>query len=217
MLYSPPADTGLDIIFEDKDILVLNKPSGLLSVPGKAATHQDSLALRVQARYPEALITHRLDMETSGLILMARSSEVHRAMSILFQARKVHKTYVAVVDGIIKENAGSVDLPLICDWPNRPRQKIDYETGKASLTHYSVLDRDTSNQTTRVQLEPVTGRSHQLRVHMLTIGHAILGDQLYASVSVQKKSPRLLLHASGMTFHHPVTGDEINSQSAVPF
>jgi tRNA pseudouridine32 synthase/23S rRNA pseudouridine746 synthase len=217
MLYSPPADTGLDIIFEDKDILVLNKPSGLLSVPGKAATHRDSLALRVQARYPEALITHRLDMETSGLILMARSSEVHRAMSILFQARKVHKTYIAVVDGIIKENSGSVDLPLICDWPNRPRQKIDYETGKASLTHYSVLDRDTPNQNTRVQLEPVTGRSHQLRVHMLSIGHAILGDQLYTSVSVQKKSTRLLLHASGMTFHHPETGDEINLRSAVPF
>lgn len=217
MLYSPPADTGLDIIFEDQDILVLNKPSGLLSVPGKAATHRDSLALRVQARYPEALITHRLDMETSGLIVMARSSEVHRAMSILFQARKVHKTYVAVVDGIIKENAGSVDLPLICDWPNRPRQKIDHETGKASLTHYSVLDRDAANQTTRVQLQPVTGRSHQLRVHMLTIGHAILGDQLYASVSAREKSSRLLLHASGMTFHHPVTGDEIDLLSAVPF
>ncbi|TNF35478.1 MAG: RluA family pseudouridine synthase [Gammaproteobacteria bacterium] len=217
MTYSPPPDTGLDLIYEDEFLLVLNKPSGLLSVPGKGAAHQDSLATRVQMRFSDALIIHRLDMPTSGILLMARNQDVHRLLSKQFASRQIKKAYVAVVDGLIKEMSGSIDLPLICDWPNRPRQKVDYEIGKPSLTHYSVLAYDEVKNTTRVRLEPITGRSHQLRVHLQSIGHAILGDKLYASETVRNKADRLLLHASLISFMHPVTDEVLTMESAVPF
>ncbi len=215
--YIPPPDLGLAIIHEDEYLLVLNKPSGLLSVPGRGAEKQDSLAVRAQARYPDALIVHRLDMETSGLIVLARGKLMHRQLSLLFQERRVHKHYVAVVEGIIAVERGEVDHPLITDWPNRPRQKIDVEHGKAAHTRFQVLQRDRLNHTTRVELEPVTGRSHQLRVHMQSLGHAILGDRLYASAQAQAASERLLLHACRLAFQHPVTQQVVCFSSEAPF
>ena len=209
MDYSPPPDSGLDILFQDDYLLAINKPPGLLSVPGKGENKQDSMALRVQQRFPDALIVHRLDMATSGIMLMALNKDIHREMSISFQQREVSKSYIAVIDGLPEEDLGSVDLPIITDWPNRPRQKIDYDSGKASLTHYKVLDRNPVNQTTRVELIPETGRTHQLRVHMQAIGHAIVGDRLYAESTAQDKSDRLLLHAEKLAFNHPVSKDQI--------
>ncbi|MCW8854152.1 MAG: pseudouridine synthase [Gammaproteobacteria bacterium] len=209
MNYSPPPDTGLVVLFQDDYLLAVNKPSGLLSVPGKGEDKKDCMALRVQQRIPDALIVHRLDMATSGIMLMALNKDIHRELSISFQDRMVSKSYIAIIDGLPEEDLGSVDLPMITDWPNRPRQKIDYDSGKASLTHYKVLDRNPANQTTRVELIPETGRTHQLRVHMQAIGHAIVGDRLYAESSVQEKSDRLLLHARQLVFNHPVSKDPI--------
>jgi tRNA pseudouridine32 synthase / 23S rRNA pseudouridine746 synthase len=198
-------------------MIVVNKPSGLLSVPGRGDDKHDCMASRVQADFADALIVHRLDMETSGLLVFARGPAAHRALSEAFQNRRVGKQYIAVVDGRLEASSGEVDLPLICDWPNRPLQKVDHEIGKPSLTRYAMLDHDTATNATRVALEPVTGRSHQLRVHMLSLGHAILGDMLYASESVQKKASRLLLHASVLSLPHPVSGKKITFNSAANF
>ena len=217
MHYSPPPDTGLDILFQDQHILVVNKPADLLSVPGKTSELKDCLVTRVQNRFPDALIVHRLDMATSGIMVLALNKNMHRQLSILFQDRLVNKTYTAIVDGQITNESGEVDLPLITDWPNRPKQKVDYETGKPSLTHYKVLDYDIQTDSSRVELKPVTGRSHQLRVHMLSLGHAILGDRLYASPAIVCKSDRLLLHASELSFSHPSSGKKMHFVSKVPF
>ena len=217
MIYTPPADTGLDILFHDEYLLIVNKPSGLLSVPGKGDDKQDCMALRVQNQFADALTVHRLDMATSGIMLMALGKDMHRQLSILFQNREVDKTYVAVLDGLLEEDLGSVDLPLITDWPNRPRQIVDYQSGKTSLTHYKVLQRDQKNQTTRVELIPETGRTHQLRVHMQAIGHVIVGDRLYAEPSAQAKSDRLLLHATQLAFKHPASDETITIISEPSF
>lgn len=215
--YTPPPDSGLEIIHADEFLLVLNKPSGLLSVPGRGADKQDSLAVRAQTRYPDALIVHRLDMETSGLIVLARGKEMHRLLSLRFQERRVHKRYLAVVEGIVAAEHGAIDLPLLADWPNRPRQKIDFEHGKAAYTRFRVLQRDYAKRTSHVELEPVTGRSHQLRVHMQSLGHAILGDRLYASPQAMDVSERLLLHACLLAFTHPATQQAMRFSSAAPF
>jgi tRNA pseudouridine32 synthase/23S rRNA pseudouridine746 synthase len=215
--YNPPADLGLEIVYRDGSLLVLNKPSGLLCVPGRGEHKRDSLATRVQARFPEALTVHRLDMTTSGLVVMARNSDVHRQMGRLFERREVEKVYVAVVEGRLEHAEGEIDLPLITDWPNRPRQKVDHELGKPSRTLYRVLGYDPSTDATRVELRPQTGRSHQLRVHMLAIGHPILGDELYANASARQKASRLLLHAVFLGFVHPVTGEPVCFTSDVPF
>jgi tRNA pseudouridine32 synthase/23S rRNA pseudouridine746 synthase len=215
--YTPLPHTGLDILHQDDALLVLNKPSGLLSVPGRGPDRQDCLTLRVQAEYPQAMNVHRLDMETSGIMVMARSRSVHRQLSRLFQAREVHKHYIAVVDGRVEQSAGEIDLPLIADWPNRPRQKVDYDNGKPSRTRFNVMHHDARENTTRVDLAPETGRTHQLRVHLQTLGHAILGDKLYACKAVQEKADRLLLHASSLSFMHPVTGECLCFVSEVPF
>lgn len=201
--YNPPADTGLDVIYVDDALIVLNKPSGLLSVPGRGSDKQDSLLTRVRASYPDAECVHRLDMDTSGLMVMARGKASQRHLSLSFQARRVDKKYVAVVEGRISSSSGEIDLPLICDWPNRPRQKVDLAAGKASRTRFSVLRYNPDEQSTRVELEPETGRSHQLRVHMQSLGHSILGDPLYASVKTRKRAARLLLHATALGFPHP--------------
>jgi tRNA pseudouridine32 synthase/23S rRNA pseudouridine746 synthase len=198
--YSPPPHRGLAIVHEEENFLVLDKPSGLLSVPGRGEDKQDCLASRVQAEYPDALIVHRLDMETSGLLVMARGEEAHRRLSRLFRERQVDKHYIAVVAGRMEAMEGEVDLPLITDWPNRPRQKVDFDIGKPSLTRFRVLGY--AGETTRVELEPVTGRSHQLRVHMQSLDHPILGDPLYGSAGT-----RLLLHATRIAFPHPFTGE----------
>ena len=215
--YRPPPHTGLDILFQDQSLLVLNKPSGLLSVPGRGPDKQDSLAWRVQQEYPDALTVHRLDMETSGLVVMAKNTQIHRQMSLLFQEREVHKQYIAVVDGVIEQMDGKIDLPLITDWPNRPKQKIDHDKGKPSVTHYKVIALDQRQSTTRVELQPVTGRTHQLRVHMQSMGHAILGDRLYASERVLSKANRLLLHACTLAFRHPLTHESLHFTSDDPF
>ena len=218
-------ESGFDLIFEDSALLVFNKPSGLLSVPGKGPEKADCLRTRVQQIYPEALTVHRLDMSTSGILLMARSAELHRHLSIAFANREVEKRYVAVVEGQVVGNSPDtavdvwqlIDKPIATDWVNRPLQKIDASEGKASQTRYRVLSYDATHDTTRLELAPVTGRTHQLRVHLQSIGHSILGDHLYASPEVQAKSARLLLHASELHLAHPVTGKPLAFQCVCPF
>ncbi|CAG0907472.1 unnamed protein product, partial [Cyprideis torosa] len=203
--YIAPPDNGLDIVYLDAALLVVNKPAGLLSVPGRGEDKQDCLLSRVQREYPEALSVHRLDMSTSGLMILARSKEQERALSIQFQQRKVYKRYIAVVTGQPEPDSGEIDLPLITDWPNRPRQKVDHDIGKPSQTRYRVLEFDAAHNCSRVELAPITGRSHQLRVHMMALGHAILGDELYATPEAYAQADRLLLHAQALRFAHPVT------------
>jgi len=207
--HKPPADTGLDIRYLDDDLVILNKPSGLLSVPGRGDERRDSLAIRVQREFPQALVIHRLDMSTSGLMMMALGSKAQSVMGRLFQQRQVEKHYVAVVAGRVAQVRGEVALPLITDWPNRPRQKVDHETGKPALTRYQVLDHDPQSDISRILLQPHTGRSHQLRVHMMAIGHPILGDELYAPAGWRDAAPRLLLHAQHLAFVHPITGQPL--------
>jgi len=215
--YAPPEDNGLDILYQDEHLMVLNKPAGLLSVPGRDVDKQDCQIYRVQREFPTARIVHRLDMATSGAMVIALNEEIHRSLSILFEKRQVAKKYVAVVTGIIKNQQGLIDLPLITDWPNRPKQIIDHERGKPSLTQFKVLDYDRVKNTTRVELIPETGRTHQIRVHLQSMGHAILGDRLYASDEVRDNSPRLLLHSTLLSFKHPVSDQVVVVHSAVPF
>lgn len=203
------------VVFADAAIVVADKPAGLLAVPGRGDAKQDCLWRRVQASAPEALVVHRLDQATSGLMLFARGEAAQRALSRAFAARAVRKTYVAVVAGEMPADAGTVDLPLAADWPNRPRQVVDHAHGRASLTRWRVLARGAG--TTRVELEPVTGRSHQLRVHLGALGHPIVGDALYAPPAVAAQSPRLLLHATALAFAHPRTGEAVAFTSAPPF
>jgi tRNA pseudouridine32 synthase/23S rRNA pseudouridine746 synthase len=205
--YAPPPDTGLPLVFEDEHLLVLNKPGGLLSVPGRGEQMHDCLAHRVQARCPEAQIVHRLDMDTSGLIVMAKGPDMQKALSLLFALRQVHKRYVAEVSGLIEPDEGEVNLPLITDWPLRPRQKICIETGKPSLTRFRVLSRDEASQTTRVELEPITGRTHQLRVHMMALGHPIVNDPLYGLNADPDRPRRMRLHAWQLHLPHPARGE----------
>lgn len=204
----------VSVLYGDDTLVVVDKPAGLLAVPGRGEHLQDCLAARVQARFADALVVHRLDMATSGLMVFARGAAAQRALSQAFAERRVTKRYEAVVGGLLVEDAGTIDLPLAADWPNRPRQQVDPLRGKPSLTHWRVLSRDTATQTTRLALEPLTGRSHQLRVHLLAIGHPILGDALYAPLSA---APRLLLHACGLTIPHPQAGQPLTFSSAAPF
>lgn len=219
-IYQPPMSPYLDIIYQDDDIVVLNKPSGLLTVPGRLPEHQDCLQNRVIKVLPTATVVHRLDMATSGIILMALNKPAHVEISRQFEKRLTKKRYIARVFGKVAEQTGSVELPLICDWPNRPKQKVDFEHGKKALTHYEVLDYhdDIDGQTTTlVELTPVTGRSHQLRVHMLAIGHPILGDRLYAHEKALTVSNRLQLHAQMLAVSHPVTKQQLTFSKACPF
>lgn len=202
------------VIYIDDHMLVAEKPAGLLSVPGRLPEHKDCLITRLQIVYPDALTVHRLDMATSGLMVFARGAEAHRTLSKAFANRQVDKRYIAVVAGELSAD-GEVDLPLIRDWPNRPRQMVDHATGKPSLTRYRIVER--GEVTTRVELEPVTGRTHQLRVHMMAIDHPILGDDFYAPPEIEALSPRLLLHAERLSLPHPVSGDVMDFHSAAPF
>ncbi len=213
--YQPPMAPYISIVYQDDAIVVLNKPSELLSVPGKAAEHKDCLETRVKTVFPTATIVHRLDMATSGLLIMALTKDAHREISRQFQQRETKKRYVARVYGNIEKDQGSIELPLICDWPNRPKQMVDHENGKPALTHWEVLARG-DNQT-RVLLKPVTGRSHQLRVHMLSLGHPILGDRLYAHPEALAMAPRLQLHAQWIAFMHPETGEDVEFRAECPF
>lgn len=219
MCDTPDAATlaALDTAHLDDHCIVAVKPPGLLSVPGRGAHLQDCLASRVRARHGDALVVHRLDMATSGLIVFARGIDCQRRLSASFAQRDVAKTYIAVVDGRVAADEGEIDLPLLADWPNRPMQMVDHRHGKASLTRYRVLARDGQARSTRVELRPVTGRAHQLRIHMLALGHPILGDALYAPAEVQAASSRLLLHAAALRFPHPASGEPVCVESAVPF
>ena len=211
--YNPPMHPYLDIVSKDDDILVLNKPSGLLSVPGKE--HADCLQARVQRVFPTATVVHRLDMATSGLMVMALNKPAHRHISKQFELRETAKTYQAIVFGKVQQDSGEINLPLICDWPNRPKQMVDHEHGKKALTQWRVLERN--NNSTRVELKPVTGRSHQLRVHMLSMQHPIIGDSLYAQNQAFEMADRLNLHAMFLSFRHPVTEHTLRFESKVPF
>jgi tRNA pseudouridine32 synthase/23S rRNA pseudouridine746 synthase len=202
--YTPPLSPYTDIVFEDEALLVIHKPSGLLSVPGRQQHLKDCVESRYQQLFPEARIVHRLDMETSGLMVLALGTEIHKELSRLFRERDVTKKYIAWVHGNVMMQEGTIEKPLIVDWPNRPRQKIDFEAGKPSLTHWRVLSRINGN--TELELTPHTGRSHQLRVHMMDMGHPILGDSLYAPKEIQEKAERLQLHAEFLAFKHPLSG-----------
>jgi len=211
--YAPP-DGPLNVVHRDDDLLVLNKPSGLLSVPGKATAHADCLEARAKAAFPEALLVHRLDMDTSGLMIFAMNKAAQRHLGLQFERRHVAKSYEALVWGQ-PADAGEVDLPLIVDWPNRPLQMVDHERGKKAHTAWEVTAREATHA--RVRLSPTTGRSHQLRVHMLAIGHAILGDRFYAKGEAFTAAPRLCLHALSLEVFHPTGGARTAFSAACPF
>lgn len=211
--YFPP-DTPLQFLHEDRHLLVMDKPAGLLTVPGKLANRQDCLITRLQAARWDALLVHRLDCDTSGVILFARTKQAQGFLGQEFEQRRAQKTYVACVRGRITEDSGQIDLPLGSDWDYRPRQKVDHENGRPAQTDWHVIDR--SDTETRVRLTPHTGRSHQLRVHMLALGHPILGDQIYAP-ETRADYPRLMLHAWTLSLHHPASNDRVSFTAPVPF
>lgn len=214
--YIPPPFVDLELLFQDEFLVVVNKPAGLLSVPGRGTDKADSLATRVQAQFPDALIVHRLDRDTSGMLVMARGADMHRRLSMAFAAREVSKRYVARVSGKPLEAQGEINLPIIVDWPNRPKQHVNYAAGKPSLTRYSLLSHDAANNNSLLELEPVTGRTHQLRVHLSEIGHPILGDTLYGSEAANA-AERLLLHARLLSFNHPFSNAPLQFICEPPF
>lgn len=211
---------GLAIVHCGPSLLVFDKPCGLPSVPGRPAALQDCLSARAQAVFADARVVHRLDMATSGLIALARGADAQRRLGIAFARREVDKGYIAIVDGLVPapdgDGWGEIDLPLAADWPHRPRQQV-CTSGKRSVTRYRVLGHDDVHCRTRLELRPVTGRTHQLRVHLQAIGHPILGDALYAPTDVQAKAPRLLLHAHALTVPDPASGERLRFDSPPPF
>lgn len=213
--YRPPANHGLDILHLSDHLIVVNKPSGLLSVPGRGAGKEDSLSRRVQAEYPDALIVHRLDMGTSGIVVMARGADAHRELSAMFEERRVSKRYQALVDGCwAAAAAGEIALPMTV---KGPKQKVDHATGRPSLTRYRVIDIDTARAVSRLELEPVTGRSHQLRVHMEAMGHPIIGDDFYGTPASCAKAARLMLHACRIELCEPGGGNPLCVECPAPF
>jgi tRNA pseudouridine32 synthase/23S rRNA pseudouridine746 synthase len=226
--YNPPRNIGLNLIYNDNNIIIVNKPAGLLSVPGRGTDRADCLATRVQNVFSEVFSVHRLDMGTSGLIMFARNKDMHRRLSHLFRERLVSKRYVALLAGHVGSIAGEVDLPLVSDWPNRPLQKVDIVYGRPSLSRYRLLKyTNVTNHSSvqsgkhgiaasRVELEPLTGRTHQLRVHMAAIGHPIIGDVLYGQ-EAGYKADRLLLHSQLLSFAHPLNGKTITVTCDPPF
>ncbi len=215
---------SITLVYADTALLVLDKPAGLLCVPGRGPDKQDCLSARAQAVYPDALIVHRLDMATSGLVLMARGIDNQRRLSAAFEARKVAKRYIAQVAGTPAASTSEwsgIDQPIGADWPNRPKQKIDALNGKPSVTRWRIAPGALANQftgmpSTSIELEPVTGRTHQLRVHLAAIGHPILGDPLYAPPAIADAVNRLMLHAATLAFDHPVTGERLSFASPPP-
>jgi tRNA pseudouridine32 synthase/23S rRNA pseudouridine746 synthase len=205
------------ILYADNDILLVDKPSGLLSVPGKHPLNKDCLITRVQQDYSDAEIVHRLDMDTSGVMVLARGKVNLSNLSRQFQQRETQKQYLAWVYGLLQEDDGEVNLPLCCDWPNRPKQMVDHELGKPSLTHFEVLERSVERHQTKVLLKPFTGRSHQLRVHMAALGHPISGCDFYAHGKALAQAQRLQLHAWKLAFTHPVTGMPVAQTAVAPF
>lgn len=215
-VYQPPTNPWLSLVYQDDDFVILDKASGLLSVPGRAAEHKDSLTTRIQTALPTATVVHRLDMSTSGLMVFALNREAQRSLSRQFQERQTQKIYYARVLGEPNEASGEINLPLRCDWPNRPKQMVDFELGKPSVTQWYKESVDEVGNAL-LRLVPITGRSHQLRVHLQSLGHAILGDQFYASKQGLKNQPRLLLHAHQLSFTHPSTQSWLEFSSPLPF
>ncbi len=205
----------LNIIFQDDDLIAVDKPSGLLCVPG--LKEPDNLHDRVKAVFANARVVHRLDMSTSGIVLFALHHEAQKRIGKLFEQRLIKKHYAAIVDGLVTQQHGEVHSRLICDWPNRPKQKVDWQNGKYASTYYSVISRNQEKNRTRVQLKPITGRTHQLRVHMQQLGHPILGDKLYNQNSSENKYERLTLHAELLSFDHPFNCAPIIIQSKAGF
>ncbi|KAF0856914.1 bifunctional tRNA pseudouridine(32) synthase/23S rRNA pseudouridine(746) synthase RluA [Pantoea dispersa] len=214
--YNPPLDPWLHILYQDEHIMVVNKPSGLLSVPGRLEEHKDSVMTRIQRDFPQAESVHRLDMATSGVIVVALTKAAERELKRQFREREPAKQYVARVWGHPAAEQGIIDLPLICDWPNRPKQMVSVELGKPAQTEYQVLAYDADNSA-RVQLKPITGRSHQLRVHLLALGHPILGDRFYAHPEALAMAPRLQLHAESLTITHPAFGNSMTFRQPADF
>ena len=211
--YAPP-DTPLSVLHEDAEVLLVDKPAGRLSVPGKGPHLSDCLMARVQAAFPDALLVHRLDRDTSGVMIFALTPHAQRHLGLQFEKRMTRKSYVARIWGVPDDRAGLIDLPLIVDWPNRPRQMVCHDTGKPAQTEWRLLR--TEGETARVRLFPKTGRSHQLRVHMLSLGHPILGDPFYAT-GPAREFPRLMLHSEELRFKHPNGGASMKVRAKVPF
>jgi tRNA pseudouridine32 synthase/23S rRNA pseudouridine746 synthase len=218
-IYKPPPAGPLPLLYVDEMLLVLNKPEGLLTVPGRGELKQDCLSKRVQDVYPEALIVHRLDRDTSGLVLMARGAAAQRALNLSFEKRLVDKRYEAVVEGLVPDHSDwqEINLPLLVDWPNRPKRTVNFQSGQPALTRWRRVGGFAPERCCRVELEPVTGRTHQLRVHLQSIGHPILGDTLYASPETLARSARLQLHARNLSIPHPATGKRQDFTAPVPF
>lgn len=214
--YNPPLEPWLHILYQDEHIMVVNKPSGLLSVPGRLEEHKDCVMTRIQRDFPQAESVHRLDMATSGVIVVALNKVAERELKRQFREREPSKYYVARVFGHPAADKGLIDLPLICDWPNRPKQMVCFENGKAAQTEYQVLEYEAGNSA-RVQLKPITGRSHQLRVHLLALGHPILGDRFYAHEEALAMAARLQLHAESLTITHPVFGNSMTFRQPADF
>lgn len=210
----------ISIVYFDEYVVVVDKPEDLLSVPGRGEDKWDCLVHRLQKRFPTSRIIHRLDCATSGLMVLALNADIHRELSRQFHDREVDKCYEALVFGRLEQKEGSIEQPLIADWPNRPRQKICWETGKKALTHFehiSYEERDNDIELTRIKLKPITGRSHQLRVHTQFLGHPIIGDNLYATDVALRCSERLCLHASMLSFVHPISSERLEFNLNAPF
>ena len=211
----PHSKEEIRILHQDEDLLLVRKPDLLLSIPGRHPLNRDCLISRLQVRYPGASIVHRLDLDTSGIMVVPLNRAAHAHISRQFQQRQVEKGYHAIVYGVVEEDAGEVDLPIACDWENRPRQVICHDRGKAALTRYQVLERGADR--TRLLLCPVTGRSHQLRIHMRELGHPILGCDMYAHDRARAMAGRLMLHASMLAFEHPATGEWLQGECPPEF
>ena len=212
-VYAPPSGK-LVILHEDHELVFVNKPAGLLSVPGKGDDLTDCLIARLRAAFPEILLVHRLDLDTSGVMVFARTAHAQRHLGLQFEKRQTRKTYVARVEGHVTGRAGRVDLPLIVDWENRPRQMVCHATGRPAQTDWALIRHE--DDASRLRLHPVTGRSHQLRVHMLALGHPILGDPLYAT-GAALDHPRMMLHAQSLRLRHPDGGRGVTITTPVPF
>jgi tRNA pseudouridine32 synthase/23S rRNA pseudouridine746 synthase len=211
----PHSQEEIIILHEDDDLLLVRKPDLLLSIPGRHPLNKDCLITRLQERYPSASIVHRLDLDTSGIMVIPLNKETHAHISRQFQERRVEKSYEAIVFGVVDNDQGETDLPIATDWPNRPLQMICHERGKSALTRYEVMDR--RKDRTRLLLKPVTGRSHQLRIHMRELGHPILGCDMYAHEEALNMAERLMLHATTLAFEHPATGEWLKGESPPDF
>jgi len=214
---APPCFAQIDILFQDEHLLLINKPSGLLSLSGKNPLNKDSVHFRLVQNFPTATLVHRLDFGTSGIMVVALNKSVNAQIGKQFQAGTIAKTYTALLHGHVEQDSGTIELPIAKDPPNFPLQKICFASGKNALTHYTVIERTRSPATTRVLFTPVSGRTHQLRIHSREFGHSILGCDLYATNDIFQMAPRLMLHATTIEFDHPLTGEKIVGRSDCPF